>query len=53
MENENIPDTIDEVATRTMVKNHESISHLADKFHEIENNAAVTLLIGRDSAHLM
>ena len=53
VENENIPDTIDEVATRTMVKSHESISHLADKFDEIEDDAAVTLLIGRDSGDLM
>ena len=48
-----IPYTTDEVATRTQVENQESISHLAHKNHELANDAALTLLIGRDSEDFM
>ena len=52
-ENNCIPDTLDEVATREMVKNCSAIHHLSDKYHDLAEGAHVTLLIGRDSEDLM
>ena len=52
-ENNNIPDTIDEVATRSMVENHDAIAHLAPNFRDLEVDAKVSILIGRDAEDLM
>ena len=52
IENE-IPDTKYEVAYPGLVKQQPHLSHLASNFCEIDPNAEVSLLIGRDAPELM
>ena len=52
-ENDCIPDSKEEIATRSLVSNHHNISHLADKFLDLDPNAQVGLLLGRDSGNVL
>ena len=52
-ENDCIPDSKEEIATRSLVSNQHNISHLADKFLDLDPNAHVGLLLGRDSGNVL
>ena len=52
-ENDCIPDSKEEIATRSLVSNQHSISHLANKFLDLDPNAHVGLLLGRDSGNVL
>ena len=49
----NIANTKDEIASPSIVKAHQHISHLASYFNEVDNSAEVLLLIGRDCGEAM
>jgi hypothetical protein len=46
---DSIPDSKKEVASPDVVRSHQKISHFADRFQPIDQNAEVLLLLGRDS----
>ena len=48
-----IPDSLDEVATPEYVQQHRHIRHLANKFPQLDEEAEVLFLIGRDCESLM
>ena len=50
---DDIADTRHEVASPSVVKAHHHISHLASKFQDIDEEAEVLLLIGRDCGEAM
>ena len=52
LENDMIPNTKNEVATRQMVRENPRISQYSDKFLPLDDEAKVSLLLGRDSGDL-
>ena len=48
-----IPDTKDEIATPNVVRMHKHVRHLAPLFNELDSNAQVTLLLGRNCEQIL
>ena len=51
--NSSIPSTFDEIATKSLVQKHHSISRFSKHFNNIDKDAEVLILIGRDCGKAM